>query len=69
MNANSNLSHTRWNCKHHIVFVPKYRRKVIYVKLRSEIGAILHQFCAYKDGETMHLGASSCIYLYLLIFF
>ena len=41
MNDDSSLSHTRWNCKYHIVFVPKYRRKVIYGKLRLDIGAIL----------------------------
>ena len=35
------LSHTSWNCKYHIVLVPKYRRKVIYGKLRKDIGKIL----------------------------
>lgn len=49
MNDDSSLSHRRWNFKYHIVFVPKYRRKVIYGKLRVEIGAILRQLCAYKD--------------------
>lgn len=49
MNYDSSLSHTRWNCKYHIVFVPKYIRKVIYGKLRAEIVAILRRFCAYKD--------------------
>ena len=43
--------HSRWNCKYHIVFVPKYFRKAIYGKLRAEIGAILRQLCAYKDVE------------------
>ena len=51
MNDDSSLSHTRWNCKYHIVFVPKYRRKVIYGKLRKEIGTIIRQLCAYKDVE------------------
>ena len=45
MNYDSSLSHS----KYHIVFAPKYRRKVIYGKLRAEIGAILRQLCAYKD--------------------
>ena len=66
MNANSNLSHTRWNCKHHIVFVPKCRRKVIYGKLRSEIGAIFHQLCAYKDVETMQADARYGNYLHII---
>ena len=40
-NDDSSLSHTRWNCKYHIVFIPKYRRKAIYGKLRRDIGQIL----------------------------
>ena len=39
-NDDSSLSHTRWNCKYHIVFIPKYRRKEIYGKLRTDIGVI-----------------------------
>ena len=46
-NDDSSLSHTRWNCKYHIVFIPKYRRKAIYGKLRADIGGILRQLCAY----------------------
>ena len=42
------LSHTSWNCKYHIVLVPKYRRKVIYGKLRKDIGKILRTLCDYK---------------------
>ncbi len=50
MDTNS-LSHTKWNCKYHVVFAPKYRRQVIYGKLRLEIGKILRQLCAYKGVE------------------
>lgn len=57
MNDDSSLSHTRWNFKYHIFFVPKYRRKVIYGKLRVEIGAILRQLCAYKDVEIIEAHA------------
>ena len=53
----SSLSHTRWNCKYHIVFIPKYRRKEIYGKLRSDIGQILRQLCAYKGVEIMEAHA------------
>ena len=45
------LSHTSWNCKYHIVLVPKYRRKVIYGKLRKDIGKILRMLCDYKHVE------------------
>ena len=42
------LSHTTWNCKYHIVFAPKYRRKVFYGEKRLEIGAILRELCGWK---------------------
>ena len=45
------LSHTCWNCKYHIVLVPKYRRKAIYGKLRKDIGKILRMLCDYKHVE------------------
>ena len=56
-NDDSSLSHTRWNCKYHIVFIPKYRRKAIYGKLRADIGGILRQLCAYKDVEMIEAHA------------
>ena len=43
------LSHTKWNCKYHIVFAPKYRRKVFYGSKRLEIGAILRELCNWKE--------------------
>lgn len=66
MNDDSSLSHTRWNFKYHIVFVPKYRRKVIYGKLRVEIGAILRQLCAYKDVEIIEAHAMPD-YIHMLV--
>ena len=45
------LSHTKWKCQYHIVIVPKYRRKVIYGKLRKDIGVILRKLCEYKHVE------------------
>ncbi len=48
MNDIHSLSHTKWNCKHHIVFAPKYRRKVFYGEKRAEIGAILREHCNWK---------------------
>ena len=47
------LSHTRWNCKYHIVFAPKYRRQIIYGKIRTDIGKILRMLCERKGIEIM----------------
>lgn len=47
------LSHTTWNCKYHIVFAPKYRRKVFYGEKRLEIGAILRELCEWKGVKIM----------------
>lgn len=58
-NDDSSLSHTRWNCKYHIVFIPKYRRKEIYGKIRIDIGQILRQLCVYKDVEIIEAHAMS----------
>lgn len=46
--TNHTLAHTTWNCKYHIVFAPKYRRKAFYGSRRLEIGAILRQLCAWQ---------------------
>ena len=56
-NDDSSLSHTKWNCKYHIVFIPKYRRKAIYGKLRVDIGQILRQLCNYKNVEIIETHA------------
>ena len=45
------LAHTKWNCKYHIVFAPKYRRKVIYGKIKVDIGKILRKLCEQKGVE------------------
>ena len=42
------LTHTKWNCKYHIVFAPKYRRKVFFGEKRREIGVILRKLCEWK---------------------
>jgi len=48
LNDINSLSHTKWNCKYHIVFAPKYRRKVFYQEKRQAIGKILRQLCEWK---------------------
>ena len=45
------LSHTKWMCKYHIVFTPKYRRKVTYSQIRSDMGEILRKLCEYRGIE------------------
>lgn len=47
MDKNS-LSHTKWRCKYHVVFAPKYRRQAIYGKLKKDIGQILRELCQRK---------------------
>ena len=53
MAKEQNLAHTKWLCGYHIVFTPKYRRKLIYGQYREEIGRILRQLCSYKGGEIL----------------
>lgn len=55
---NESLSHTRWNCKYHIVFAPKYRRQIIYGKYKPSIGKIIRDLCERK-GLTIH-EANAC---------
>ena len=56
-NANETLSHTTWNCKYHVVFAPKFRRRLIYGKLRAEIGKILRTLCERKGVEIIEANA------------
>ncbi len=48
MKDTNSLSHTKWNCKYHIVFAPKYRRQVFFGSKKEEIGAILRELCDWK---------------------
>ncbi len=58
MNDIQNLSHSKWNCKYHIVFAPKYRRQEIFGKIKADIGKILRQLCEQK-GVTI-IEAEAC---------
>ena len=51
------LAHTKWNCKYHIVFAPKYRRQVVYGRLRAEIGKILRDLCKRKGIDILEAEA------------
>ena len=52
------LAHTKWNCKYHIVFAPKFRRMAIYGKLKAEIGRIVRELCDRKGVEIIE--ATAC---------
>ena len=52
-NRTNSLSHTKWVCKYHIVFVPKYRRKIIYNQYRADLQEIIRTLCKYKDVEIL----------------
>ena len=58
MKAYQSLSHTRWDCKYHIVFIPKYRKKLIYGALRKHLGEIFRELakqreCSVVEGHLM----------------
>ena len=53
----NSLAHTKWNCKYHIVFAPKYRRKVFYEDKRLEIREILRKLCEWKGVEIIEAEA------------
>jgi len=64
----NSLAHTTWECKYHIVFAPKFRRKDIYGKLKQEIGTILRELCRRKEVEI--IAAEACpdhIHMYVSI--
>ncbi len=50
-NVTKSLAHTKWNCKYHVVFAPKYRRKVLFEEKRKDIREILRQLCEWKGVE------------------
>ena len=55
---NNSLSYTKWTCKYHIVFAPKFRRKIIYKQIRADIGHILSELCKRKGVEII---AAECM--------
>lgn len=66
MQDSQSLSHTRWNCKYHIVFAPKFRRQAIYLKLKEDIGKILRQLCDQKKVTIIE--ATACVdHIHMLV--
>ncbi len=65
-NITRSLAHTKWNCKYHIVFAPKYRRKVFYEEKRMEIREILRKLCQRKGVEIVE-GEICPDHVYMLV--
>ena len=63
---NNSLSHTMWNCQYHIVFIPKYRKKVMYGKVREDMREILRTLCQYKKVEIIE-GAVCIDHVHMLV--
>ena len=53
----NSLAHTKWECKYHIVFAPKYRRQIIYGEIKADIGQMLRKLCEYKGIEIIEAEA------------
>ena len=64
---NNSLAHTKWNCKYHIVFTPKYRRQIIYKQISADIGQIIRTLCARKGIEIIEAAMPDHIHLYVTI--
>jgi putative transposase len=45
------LSHTKWDCKYHVVFIPKYRKKLIYGDIRNHLGELFHELAGYRECQ------------------
>ena len=65
-NKAHSLAHTKWMCKYHIVFTPKYRRKIIYNKYKESVGEILRRLCSYK-GVEIHEGHLMVDHVHMLV--
>jgi putative transposase len=53
MNDYESLSHTKWECKYHVVFIPKYRRKALYGQLRQHLGSVFRELARQKECEIL----------------
>ena len=66
MNNIQSLSHTAWDCKYHLVWIPKYRKKVFYGQLRKQLGDVLHELASHKESK-IHEGHMRGDHLHMLI--
>ena len=53
MNNTQSLAHTKWECKYHVVWIPKYRRKKLFVDIRRELGSVLRELATRKESEIL----------------
>ncbi len=53
MNNTQSLAHTKWECKYHVVWIPKYRRKKLFVEIRRELGPVLRELARHKESEIL----------------
>ena len=60
---NLSISHVRWKCQYYIVFIPKYRKKVLYGKLRNDVKEIISTLCKYKDVQI--IDGALCVVQYI----
>ena len=51
MDEYESLNHTKWECKYHVVFIPKYRRKVLFEQLRKHLGEVFHRLAKQKESQ------------------
>ena len=51
MDDTNSLSHTKWECKYHVVWIPKYRKKKLFEELRKELGPVLRELAKHKESE------------------
>ena len=59
---NKSTAHTTWNCKYHIVFAPKFRRKILYTQKREIVGRILRKLCEWKGVEILEAKFAQTIF-------
>lgn len=62
----SSLSHTRWKCQYHIVFIPKYRRKIMYGNVKADVREVLKKLCEFKKVEIVE-GAVCADHVHLCV--
>jgi putative transposase len=51
MDEYESLNHTRWECKYHVVFIPKFRRKTLYLELRKHLGEVFRKLATQKESK------------------
>ena len=63
---NKSLSHTKWKCQYHIVFIPKYRKKILYGRVKNDVRKIISTLCKYKDVDNI-VGAVCVDHIHLSV--